>query len=165
MILLTDEGDLVLDGLDELVSEGRLKVVALNLVSNALGTVNGVERITDWAHGHGAIVVLDAAQAALTAPSTCRPSAATSSPSRGTRCARRAASAPWGRAELLERMEPFMLGGHMIRKVQADERRGAISRTSSRQAPRRWPRRSGWEPPSTTSPPSASRQSNSTSTT
>jgi cysteine desulfurase/selenocysteine lyase len=26
----------------------------------------------------------------------------------------------WGRAELLERMEPFMLGGHMIRKVQAD---------------------------------------------
>ncbi len=26
----------------------------------------------------------------------------------------------WGRAELLERMEPFLVGGHMIRKVSAD---------------------------------------------
>jgi cysteine desulfurase/selenocysteine lyase len=26
----------------------------------------------------------------------------------------------WGRAELLEKMEPFLLGGHMIRSVKAD---------------------------------------------
>ena len=43
MIPLTDTGELVLDGLDELVGKAKLKVVALNLVSNALGTVNSVE--------------------------------------------------------------------------------------------------------------------------
>ena len=54
-----------------------------------------------------------------TARSTCRRSAATSSPSRRTRCAARAASARSGAArELLEAMEPFHLGGHMIRKVR-----------------------------------------------
>ena len=98
MIPLTDEGDLVLDGLDELVSEGRLKVVALNLVSNALGTVNGVERITDWAHGHGAIVVLDAAQAAPHRAVDVQAVGCDFLAISGTRCARRAASAPCGAA-------------------------------------------------------------------
>ena len=64
MIPLTDTGELVLDGLDELVGKEKLKVVALNLVSNALGTVNSVEGIAEWAHARGAIVVCDAAQAA-----------------------------------------------------------------------------------------------------
>ena len=35
-------------------------------------------------------------------------------------CGPSGVGAVWGRADLLERMEPFMLGGHMIRKVQAD---------------------------------------------
>ena len=45
-------------------AQDTLKVVALNLVSNALGTVNAVEQIAAWAHEQGAIVVCDAAQAA-----------------------------------------------------------------------------------------------------
>ena len=122
MIPLTDEGDLVLEGLDELVGDARLKVVALNLVSNALGTVNGVERIVEWAHGHGAIVVVDAAQAA---PHRAVDVQAVGSDfvaiSGHKMCAPSGIGAVWGRAELLERMEPFLLGGHMIRKVQADE--------------------------------------------
>ena len=121
MIPLTDEGDLVLEGLDELVGDARLKVVALNLVSNALGTVNGVERIVEWAHGHGAIVVVDAAQAA---PHRAVDVQAVGSDfvaiSGHKMCAPSGIGAVWGKADLLERMEPFMLGGHMIRKVQAD---------------------------------------------
>ena len=120
MIRLTDSGELDLDGLDEL--EGDVKVVATNLVSNALGTVNPVERLTAWAHEQGAVMVVDAAQAAphraidvqaldcdflaFSAHKMCGPSGA---------------GALWGRRELLEEMEPFNLGGHMIRKVQFEE--------------------------------------------
>ena len=122
MIPLTDEGELVLDGLDELVGEGKLKVVALNLVSNALGTVNGVDRITEWAHQSGAIVVVDAAQAAPHRVLDVRALGCDFLAISGHKmCAPSGIGAVWGRADLLERMEPFMLGGHMIRKVQADE--------------------------------------------
>ena len=121
MIPLTDEGDLVLDGLDELVGDARLKVVALNLVSNALGTVNGVERIVEWAHGHGAIVVVDAAQAAPHRAVDVQAVGCDFVAISGHKmCAPSGIGAVWGKADLLERMEPFMLGGHMIRKVQAD---------------------------------------------
>ncbi len=96
MLPIDDGGELRLDGLDELVGDARLKVVALNLVSNALGTVNPVEKLAAWAHEQGAIMVADAAQAAPHRRSTCRRSAATSSRSPRTRCAGRRASARCG---------------------------------------------------------------------
>src|ERR671930_550153 len=42
MIRLDDNGELDLSGLDELAAGGQLKVVAVNLVSNSLGTINPV---------------------------------------------------------------------------------------------------------------------------
>ena len=122
MIPLTDAGELDIDALDEIVADGRVKVVATNLVSNALGTINPVERLSAWAHEHEAIMVVDGAQAAphlaidvqalgcdffaFSAHKLCGPSGV---------------GALWGRRELLEEMEPFNLGGHMIRKVQFEE--------------------------------------------
>ena len=44
--------------------DGNVKVVATNLVSNSLGTINPVEQLAAWAHEQGAIMVVDAAQAA-----------------------------------------------------------------------------------------------------
>jgi cysteine desulfurase/selenocysteine lyase len=121
MIPLDDGGELQLDGLDSIALAGDVKVVATNLVSNSLGTVNPVERVVAWAHEHGAIAVVDAAQAAphrtvdvqalgcdflaVSAHKMCGPSGV---------------GALWGRAEILQRMEPFLLGGHMIRSVKAD---------------------------------------------
>src|ERR687887_248729 len=64
MMPLDDQGELRLDTLDAFADEGRVKVVANNLVSNALGTINPVEKLAAWAHEHGAIMVVDAAQAA-----------------------------------------------------------------------------------------------------
>jgi cysteine desulfurase/selenocysteine lyase len=122
MLPLDDQGELVLDALDEAVAGAKPKVVALNLVSNALGTVNDVERVTQWAHAHGAIVVCDAAQAS--------PHRAVDVQALGVdflavsghkMCGPSGAGALWGRGELLESMEPFLLGGHMIRKVQVEE--------------------------------------------
>ena len=99
-----------------------MKVVATNLVSNSLGTVNPVTKLAAWAHERGAIMVVDAAQGAphhrvdvqelgcdflaFSSHKLCGPSGV---------------GALWGRAELLEQMAPFNLGGHMIRSVKAEE--------------------------------------------
>ena len=119
MIPLDEHGELLLDSLDAIAADGDVKLVATNLVSNSLGTVNPVERLTAWAHEQGAVMVVDAAQAAphrsvdvqalgcdflaISAHKMCGPSGV---------------GALWGRAELLEAMEPFNLGGHMIRSVR-----------------------------------------------
>jgi cysteine desulfurase / selenocysteine lyase len=121
-IRLTDAGELHLDSLDEISADGEVKVVAANYVSNALGTVNPVERLAAWAHEQGAVMVVDAAQAAphrrvdvqalgcdflaFSAHKMCGPTSV---------------GALWGRHELLAKMEPFNLGGHMIRSVNLDE--------------------------------------------
>jgi cysteine desulfurase / selenocysteine lyase len=122
MIPLDDQGELRMDGLDELVRDARLRVVAAGLVSNSLGTINPIERLATWAHERDAIMVCDAAQAAphrpldvqalgadfvaITAHKLCGPSGI---------------GALWGRMELLQSMEPFNLGGHMISRVRSDE--------------------------------------------
>jgi cysteine desulfurase / selenocysteine lyase len=122
MIRLTDEGELDLDGLDELAREGNIKVVAANLVSNALGTINPIERLSAWAREHGAITVVDAAQAAphrrIDVQALGCDFLAFSS---HKMCGPTSVGALWGRAELLEAMEPFNFGGHMIRSVRYEE--------------------------------------------
>ncbi len=115
---LDDDGELRLDALDALAAGGRVKVVAAGVVSNALGTVNPVERLSAWAHEHGAIMVADAAQAAPHRPVDVRALGCDFlAVSAHKMCGPSGVGAVWGRAELLERMEPFLLGGHMIRSV------------------------------------------------
>jgi len=61
VIPVSDKGEWVLDGLDLLLN--GVKLVAVNYVSNALGTVNPVQEIIRAAHERGIPVLLDAAQA------------------------------------------------------------------------------------------------------
>jgi cysteine desulfurase / selenocysteine lyase len=119
MIPLNETGELDLDALEELGADGEVKVVATNLVSNALGTVNPVERLAAWAHERGAIMVTDAAQAAPHMPIDVQALGCDFLAfSAHKMCGPSGVGALWGRAELLEAMEPFNLGGHMIRKVR-----------------------------------------------
>jgi cysteine desulfurase/selenocysteine lyase len=122
MLPIDDHGELRLDGLDELAGTGQMKVVATNLVSNSLGTINPVARLSAWAHEHGAIMVVDAAQGAPhhrvdVQELDCDFLAFSSH----KLCGPTGVGALWGRAELLERMAPFNLGGHMIRQVRVEE--------------------------------------------
>ena len=119
---LDDAGELRLDLLDETAGDANVKVVANNLVSNALGTINPIERLSAWAHDRGAIMVVDAAQAAphkaIDVQALDCDFLAFSS---HKMCGPTSVGALWGRAEILERMAPFNLGGHMIRSVKIEE--------------------------------------------
>jgi cysteine desulfurase / selenocysteine lyase len=122
MLPLDEHGELRLDALEETVGDGNVKVVATNLVSNSLGTISPVEKIAAWAHERGAIYVCDAAQAA--------PHRAVDVQALGCdflavsghkMCGPSGVGFLWGRAELLESMEPFLMGGHMIRQVRFEK--------------------------------------------
>ena len=115
-----DQGEL---RLDELERHGdRVKVIAANLVSNALGTVNPIERLAAWAHEHGAIVVCDAAQAAPHRRIDVQTLGADFIAVSGHKlCGPSGIGFLWGRAELLLAMDPFLTGGHMIREVGAHD--------------------------------------------
>src|SRR5688500_1352370 len=61
IIPVNDQGELNLSEFERMLS-GRVKVVAVGHISNALGTVNPVRRITELAHAAGAVVLIDGAQ-------------------------------------------------------------------------------------------------------
>jgi cysteine desulfurase/selenocysteine lyase len=119
---IDEHGELQLDALDRIAESGRVKVVANNLVSNSLGTINPIERLTAWAHEQGAIMVVDAAQAAPHRQVDVQAIGADFVAISGHKlCGPSGAGALWGRAELFEAMSPFNVGGHMIRSVAVEE--------------------------------------------
>ncbi len=63
VIPMNDAGELRLDVYADMLSE-RVKLVAVNHVSNALGTINPVKQMIAQAHAVGAIAMIDGAQAA-----------------------------------------------------------------------------------------------------
>jgi cysteine desulfurase/selenocysteine lyase len=118
MLPLDDLGELRLDLLDETAAGGTVKVVAAGHVSNSLGTVNPVEKLSQWAHERGAIMVCDAAQSAPHRRVDVQALGVDFLAVSGHKmCGPSGIGFLWGRAELLEAMDPFLTGGHMIRKV------------------------------------------------
>ena len=62
VIPMNEKGELILSEFDKLLSE-KTRIVTVNQISNALGTVNPIEYIIKKAHGVGAAVLIDGAQA------------------------------------------------------------------------------------------------------
>jgi cysteine desulfurase/selenocysteine lyase len=61
VIPVNDKGELLLDEYEKLISS-KTKIVAVNHVSNALGTINDVKKIIDIAHQKDIPVLIDGAQ-------------------------------------------------------------------------------------------------------
>ncbi|HEV7876098.1 MAG TPA: cysteine desulfurase [Nocardioides sp.] len=117
---LTDDGRLDLSNIDELITE-RTRVVSLTWVSNMLGTVNPVAEIARRAHEVGAIVVVDASQAAPQLPidlATLAPAGVDFLAFTGHKVVGPTGiGVLWGRRAVLEQLPPFIGGGEMIETV------------------------------------------------
>jgi len=117
IIPVDEQGDLDLSAFRKLLS-AKTKIVAVNHVSNSLGTINPVKEIVKSAHESGAVVLLDGAQA----------SAHLDIDVQALDCDFYAFSAHkifgptgvgvlYGKRQLLESMDPYQGGGEMIREV------------------------------------------------
>jgi len=114
---ITDDGRLDLSDLDRVITE-RTKVVSFVLVSNILGTVNPTAEIIRRAREVGALVVVDASQAAPHLPLDVQALGADLVAFTGHKmCGPTGIGVLWGRKELLEELPPFLGGGEMIDMV------------------------------------------------
>ena len=117
VIPMNNLGELDLNAYEKLVSN-KTKVVFVNHVSNALGTVNPIETIIEKAHQHDAKVLIDGAQAVphfhvdvkkldvdfyvCSAHKICGPTGV---------------GILYGKQEILEELPPYQGGGEMIDEV------------------------------------------------
>ncbi|MBA0050458.1 cysteine desulfurase [Streptomyces sp. AJS327] len=114
---LTDDGRLDLSNIDELITE-RTKVVSFVLASNIMGTLNPVEDIVRRAQEVGALVVIDASQAAPHMVLDVQRLQADFVAFTGHKmCGPTGIGVLWGRQELLNDLPPFLGGGEMIETV------------------------------------------------
>jgi cysteine desulfurase/selenocysteine lyase len=62
VIPMNENGELIMSDFDKLLSE-KTKIVTVNHISNALGTINPIEYMIEKAHQVGAAILIDGAQA------------------------------------------------------------------------------------------------------
>lgn len=117
---ITDDGQLDLEKAvaEKLINE-RTKVVSITAVSNVLGTVNPVAEIAAQAHGVGAVMVVDAAQAAPHGTVNVADLGADLVAFTGHKMlGPTGIGVLWGRYDLLAQLPPFLGGGEMIKVVK-----------------------------------------------
>lgn len=120
-----DDGRLKLDELDAALARGP-KLVAVNHVSNVLGTINPVADIVRRAHAAGALVLVDGSQAVpQIAVDVAQIDADFYAWTGHKAYGPTGIGVLHGRREILEAMPPFIGGGHMISSVSFDEIRFA----------------------------------------
>ncbi len=119
-IPITKDGCIDIQAFSCLLSP-RTKIVAVDYVSNTLGTINPIQKIVQMAHTYSAVVVVDAAQAV--------PHFKVDVQSLG--CDFLAFSGHklygptgigvlYGKRQILEKMPPYLVGGGMVRSVHLD---------------------------------------------
>ncbi|HEX6399643.1 MAG TPA: SufS family cysteine desulfurase, partial [Actinomycetota bacterium] len=119
-LALEADGSLDLAELESVLTE-RTKVLAVTGQSNVLGTLPPLERLTEAAHAVGAIVVVDGAQFVPHNPVDVSALGIDFLTVSGHKMLGPTASGGlFGRAELLEAMDPFLGGGEMIMEVHRD---------------------------------------------
>ncbi len=117
VIPMNDAGELLLDEYDALLNE-RTKLVSVTHVSNALGTINPVKDIIERAHKYGVPVVIDGAQSAPHMPVDVQDLDCDFYAFSGHKMfAPTGSGVIYGKAALLEKMNPFQGGGDMIKSV------------------------------------------------
>ena len=117
VIPITDSGEWDLTDIDALLTE-KTKIVALSHISNALGTINPIEKIIPKAKALGAITLIDGAQSAAHKLIDVQALGADFYVFSGHKCyAPTGIGVLWGKTELLKSLPPYKGGGEMIKRV------------------------------------------------
>jgi cysteine desulfurase/selenocysteine lyase len=118
VIPINDAGELLLDEYEKLLQSGRVKLVGVCHISNALGTINPVQEMIAQAHAVGAKFLVDGAQSAPHMKVDVQALDADFFVFSGHKiCAPTGIGVLYGKAELLEAMPPYQGGGDMISSV------------------------------------------------
>lgn len=120
-VYLEDDGSVSLDEMEEKITN-RTKIVAVNQISNVLGIENPVAQIAELVHQSGAVLVVDGAQSVPHIPVDVQKldidfltfSAHKMLGPDGI-------GVLYGKKELLEQIEPVMLGGGIVEEVTQQE--------------------------------------------
>ncbi len=117
VVPVNDAGELLVDEYEKLFNE-RTKFVGVTHVSNALGSINPVKAMIAFAHARGVPVLVDGAQAAPhTAVDVQDLDCDFYAFSGHKLCGPTGIGILYGRASILENMQPFKGGGDMILSV------------------------------------------------
>ena len=117
VVPINDAGELVIEDYEKLFNK-RTKFVSVMHVSNALGTINPVKQMIAFAHARGVPVLVDGAQAVPHLPVDVQDLDCDFYAFSGHKlCGPTGIGILYGKAALLERMQPFKGGGDMIMSV------------------------------------------------
>lgn len=117
VIPMTLTGELDMNAYDDLLS-ANTKLVFVNHVSNALGTINPVKEIIDKAHAYGAAVLIDGAQATPhIKPDVQELDCEFYTCSAHKLCGPTGVGMIYGKEEWLNKLPPYQGGGEMISEV------------------------------------------------
>ncbi|MEK6708677.1 MAG: cysteine desulfurase [Pseudomonadota bacterium] len=117
VVPINDAGELLLDEYERLFNE-HTKFVGVMHVSNALGSINPIKQMIAFAHARGVPVLIDGAQAAPHMKIDVQDLDCDFYAFSGHKmCGPTGIGILYGKADLLERMQPFKGGGDMILSV------------------------------------------------
>mgnify|MGYP002795020925 CR=1 FL=1 len=121
VIPMDQNGELLLEEYEKLLSD-KTKIVMVNHVSNALGTVNPIKKIIDKAHNFGAAVLIDGAQAAPHLKADVQAlDVDFYVASAHKMCGPTGVGMLYGKEEWLKKLPPYQGGGEMIATVTFEE--------------------------------------------
>ena len=117
VVPINDAGELLIDEYENLFNE-HTKFVSVMHVSNALGSINPVKKMIEFAHARGVPVLIDGAQAAPHMKIDVQDLGCDFYVFSGHKmCGPTGIGILYGKANILERMQPFKGGGDMILSV------------------------------------------------
>ena len=121
VIPVNDRGELIMEEYEKLLSS-KTRMVSVNHVSNALGTVNPIKEITRLAHAVGAKVLIDGAQSTPHMKIDVQDIDCDFYTFSGHKMyAPSGVGGLFGKYEILKEMPPYVTGGDMIRQVTIEK--------------------------------------------
>ena len=121
VIPMNQNGELLMDAYQELLSD-KTKIVAVNHVSNALGTINPIQEIIHLAHQYNAAVLIDGAQATPhIKPDVQALNCDFYVCSAHKMCGPTGVGMLYGKEEWLRKLPPYQGGGEMIKEVSFEK--------------------------------------------